>query len=126
MGGGERRAREGPGGGAMALAGKMASLPIKSLAKPLASVFQQWVLSRPEARRVAIAGAQRLHRMDVSITRYGLAPYPAGVAVAGGRPRPPTRPTLPRPPCLPFPPAVREVRRRWQLWAGQGRGGMQA
>ena len=110
----------------MALAVKMASLTIKSAAKPLANVFQQWVLSRPEARRVAIAGAQRLHRMDVSITRYGLAPYPAGVAVAGGRPRPPTRPTLPRPPCLPFPPAVREVRRRWQLWAGQGRGGMQA
>lgn len=68
--GGERGVR----GGGMALAVKMASLTIKSAAKPLANVFQQWVLSRPEARRVAIAGAQRLHRWDVNITRYGLAP----------------------------------------------------
>ena len=81
----------------MALAVKMASLTIKSAAKPLANVFQQWVLSRPEARRVAIAGAQRLHRWDVSITRYGLAPSPYGDGRSWGA-SPPTHATLLRPP----------------------------
>jgi len=89
----------------MALPVKMASLTIKSAAKPLANVFQQWVLSRPEMRRYAISGAQLLHRMDVRITRCGDSHRaPPLLCCRGGvyiQQQPSSPPSL----CRPLPPS---------------------
>ncbi|CAG9461680.1 unnamed protein product [Pedinophyceae sp. YPF-701] len=53
----------------MALAVKFVSLTVKTLAKPLATQFEAYVMDHPRSRQAAIRVAQWLHQAEVSITR---------------------------------------------------------
>mmetsp|Transcript_27553 Transcript_27553/g.49137 ORF Transcript_27553/g.49137 Transcript_27553/m.49137 type:complete len:174 (-) Transcript_27553:225-746(-) len=53
----------------MALAFKVATFTMKTLAKPLASRFQGWMLSHPYWRERCINLAQAIHRAEVRVTR---------------------------------------------------------
>eukprot|EP00192_Tetraselmis_astigmatica_P014898 CAMPEP_0117668298 /NCGR_PEP_ID=MMETSP0804-20121206/11467_1 /TAXON_ID=1074897 /ORGANISM="Tetraselmis astigmatica, Strain CCMP880" /LENGTH=175 /DNA_ID=CAMNT_0005476165 /DNA_START=252 /DNA_END=779 /DNA_ORIENTATION=+ len=53
----------------MALALKMATLALKTLAKPVAGRMQAWALGHPYWRGQLINMAQTMHRVEVRITR---------------------------------------------------------
>ncbi|KAG1674575.1 hypothetical protein FOA52_001824 [Chlamydomonas sp. UWO 241] len=52
-----------------ALVVKVGALVLRTLAKPLGTRFQAYVMEHPTARDYAIAAAQRLHRFEVWVTR---------------------------------------------------------
>uniref|UniRef100_A0A061RKP9 Uncharacterized protein n=1 Tax=Tetraselmis sp. GSL018 TaxID=582737 RepID=A0A061RKP9_9CHLO len=53
----------------MALALKLGLFTVRTLAKPVASRFQSWLLTHPLWRDRCISLAQAIHRAEVSVTR---------------------------------------------------------
>jgi len=52
-----------------ALLFKMGALGMKTVAKPLGDRFRNWVMSHPEYRQTVLKAAQRIHRLEVTISR---------------------------------------------------------
>jgi hypothetical protein len=48
---------------------KLGTLALKTLAKPLADRFKGYVMTHPSGRQAALALAQRLHRVEVTVAR---------------------------------------------------------
>lgn len=52
-----------------ALLFKFGALAMKTVAKPLADRFKNWVMSHPQYRQSVINAAQRMHRWEVGVSR---------------------------------------------------------